>query len=164
MYAVAAVLVSPLLRRDTYNLIMTPLVWLVTGTSSGFGSAFVESILAKGDKVIATGRGDVSRLDSLKGMGAATLSLDVTAPQHVVDEIVSQAIKIYGQIDVLVNNAGYIQGAVVEELDEELLTRGLRNNVIGPLNLTRAVIRHMRERKTGTLVFMGSVGAVSQCG
>lgn len=143
---------------------MAPIVWLVTGTSSGFGSAFVDSILAKGDKVIATARGDVSRLDALKKKGAATLSLDVTEPQQTIDEIVDQAIKIYGQIDVLVNNAGYIQGAVMEELDEELLTRGLKNNVIGPLNLTRAVVRHMRERKTGNLIFMGSVGAVSDCG
>lgn len=141
---------------------MAPLVWLVTGTSSGFGNAFVQSIIAKGDKVIATARGDVSRLKGLKEKGAATLSLDVTAPQQTINEVVDQAVKIYGQIDVLVNNAGYIQGAVTEELDEELLTKALKNNVIGPLNLTRAVIKHMRERKTGTLIFMGSVGAVSR--
>ena len=140
---------------------MAPLVWLVTGTSSGFGATFVESILAKGDKVIATARGDISRLDELKQKGAATLSLDVASPQQTIDQVVEEAVKIFGKIDVLVNNAGYIEGAVFEELDEELFTRGWKTNVMGPLNLTRAVVKHMREQKSGTIIFVGSVAAVS---
>jgi len=96
---------------------MPQLVWLVTGCSSGFGHSFAESILAKGDKVIATSRGDVStRLANLEKLGAATLSLDVTSPQAVLNEKIVEAVKVYGRIDVLVNNAGYIEGGVIEEM------------------------------------------------
>jgi NADP-dependent 3-hydroxy acid dehydrogenase YdfG len=95
---------------------MTQLVWLVTGCSSGFGEAFVHSILARGDKVIATGRNAGTRLAHLKETGAAILELDVTAPQAELDAKIQDAIKIYQKIDVLVNNAGYIEMGLIEEL------------------------------------------------
>ena len=96
---------------------MPQLTWLVTGTSSGFGEQYVHSILAKGDHVIATARRGHERLQKLKDAGAAILDLDVTAPQAELDAKVKEALKIYGGIDVLVNNAGYIEGAIVEELE-----------------------------------------------
>lgn len=96
---------------------MPQLTWLVTGTSSGFGEQFVHSILAKGDHVIATARRGHERLQHLKDAGAAILDLDVTASQAELDAKVKEALKIYDGIDVLVNNAGYIEGAIVEELE-----------------------------------------------
>ncbi|KAJ5708021.1 hypothetical protein N7488_007822 [Penicillium malachiteum] len=139
------------------------LVWLVTGCSSGIGEAFVRAILAKGDRVIATARasngisgGD--RLASLKEAGAATLELDVLASQEDLNLKAKEAWKIYGQVDVLVNNAGYVEAGIFEELDESIITHALRTNVLGPLNVTRAFIPLMREAKTGTLLFVGSVG------
>ncbi len=96
---------------------MPQLTWLVTGTSSGFGEQYVHSILAKGDHVIATARRGHERLQKLKDAGAAILDLDVTAPQAELDAKVKEALEIYGGIDVLVNNAGYIEGALVEELE-----------------------------------------------
>lgn len=140
---------------------MSPLVWLVTGASSGFGLHFVESILAKGDKVIATARGDASRLDNLKAQGAAVLQLDVTSPQSVLDATINEAIKIYGHIDVLLNNAGYIEAGLFEELDHDLFLKSMMANYFGPLNLTRSVLSHMRPRRSGTLIFMSSISAVS---
>ena len=95
---------------------MAPLVWLVTGCSSGFGEQFVHSILARGDKVIATGRDAATRLQHLNDTGAAILDLDVSIPQAQLSTTIEQALKIYGGIDVLVNNAGYIESAPVEEL------------------------------------------------
>ena len=96
---------------------MTQLTWLVTGTSSGFGEQYVYSILAKGDRVIATGRRGHKRLQKLQDAGAAILDLDVTAPQAELDTTVKKALSIYGGIDVLVNNAGYIEAALIEELE-----------------------------------------------
>ena len=95
---------------------MTELVWLVTGCSSGLGEAFVHAIVARGDKVIATGRNAETRLAHLKETGAAIIDLDVTAPQAELDVKIQKAIAIYGKIDVLINNAGYIQFGFIEEL------------------------------------------------
>ena len=95
---------------------MAPLVWLVTGCSSGFGEQFVHSILARGDRVIASGRNASSKLHHLKDTGAHILDLDITVPQAVLDEKIAQALGVYGGIDVLVNNAGYVECGFVEEL------------------------------------------------
>jgi NAD(P)-dependent dehydrogenase (short-subunit alcohol dehydrogenase family) len=91
-----------------------PLTWLITGCTSGLGEAFVEGILARGDKVVATARGDVSRLSALAEAGAKTFSLDVTKSQSEINGIVDEILK-EGPIDVLVNNAGYIEAAMAEE-------------------------------------------------
>ena len=91
------------------------LVWLVTGCSSGFGSEFIERILARGDKAIATAR-KTSTLVALKEKGAATLQLDVTDTQQNLNDIVRKAIDIYGRIDVLVNNAGRVVMGTWEDL------------------------------------------------
>ncbi|KAI9929302.1 hypothetical protein ASPWEDRAFT_538219 [Aspergillus wentii DTO 134E9] len=139
------------------------LTWLVTGCSSGLGEAFVHAILNKGDQVIATARpgkdgSGAERLSALKDAGAAVMELDVTAPQEELNQKAQEAWEIYGKVDVLVNNAGYIEAGVLEELDEETLTRCLRVNTLGPLNLTRAFLPLMRARQTGTLLFVGSIG------
>lgn len=94
---------------------MPQLTWLVTGCSSGFGEVFVKRILARGDRAIATTRGDTARLAELKDAGAAVLSLDVTASQAEINAKVEEAIAIYGGIDVVVNSAGYIQAGIAEE-------------------------------------------------
>ena len=95
---------------------MVPLVWLITGCSSGFGEQFVHVLLERGDKVIATGRNAAARLNPLKAMGAIILDLDVTLSQTDLKAKIEEALNIYGTIDVLVNNAGYIESAAMEEL------------------------------------------------
>lgn len=115
------------------------LIWLVTGCSSGLGEAMVKAILTKvgsnsrwtllfsyltsiqGDKVIATARASQGisgseRLSALREAGAAVLELDVTSPQEQLDEIAKTAWGVYGHIDVLVNNAGYIENGILEEM------------------------------------------------
>ena len=90
--------------------------WLITGCSSGLGESIAYAALRRGDNVIATARNGVMRLQTLKEAGAATLDLDIRAPQAVLDRIVEEALTIYGGIDVLVNNAAYIEVGVLEEL------------------------------------------------
>jgi len=95
---------------------MPKLVWLVTGCSSGFGEQFVLDIVARGDSVIATGR-NFDKIKHLKEHGAAVLKLDLTDPQETLNKVLSEAIKIYGRIDVLVNNAAYISIGNWEDLE-----------------------------------------------
>lgn len=90
-------------------------VWLVTGCSSGFGEELVHEILARGDKVIATGRNAAIKLAHLNSTGADIIDLDVTAPQDVLDAKVQEAIAINGKIDFLINNAGFVYSAFAEE-------------------------------------------------
>jgi len=73
-------------------------------------------LLARGDKVISTARArSLPKLDELKEKGAATLELDVTAPLSELHAVAAKAVAIYGHIDVVVNNAGYILSGVLEE-------------------------------------------------
>lgn len=96
---------------------MPQLTWLVTGCSSGFGEAFVHGILARGDRVIATGRQADIKLSHLKTTGASILDLDVTAPQAEIEAKIDEAWKLYENgIDVVVNNAGYMQSGFVEDM------------------------------------------------
>ena len=87
---------------------MAPLIWLVTGCSSGLGETFVHRILARGDRIIATGRKSAERLAHLKDTGAAILELDVTWPEKEVQNAINKAISIYGGIDVLVSSHHHI--------------------------------------------------------
>ncbi|KAF7529345.1 hypothetical protein PCG10_008055 [Penicillium crustosum] len=150
------------------------LTWFVTGCSSGMGECLVRAILAAGDQVIATARARDSdaldRIAPLKEAGAAVMELDVTASAEVLNAKAKEAWEIYGKIDVLVNNAAYIDAGIFEEIDglhkrpnmgssEAFLTHAIHTNAIGPLNLTRSFLPYMRERRTGTILFMSSVGA-----
>lgn len=100
---------------------MSPKVWLITGTSSGFGGLLTKAALAHGDKVIATAR-DVAKITDLKALGAATLALDVVDTEANMQTTIAAAIAIYGRIDILVNNAGYLLEGTVEESRCELHT------------------------------------------
>lgn len=92
------------------------LVWLITGCSSGLGRQLVLAASACGDKVIATTR-RLADLDYCNTMSnVQPLEIDVTSSQSQLDAKVAQAIEIFGSIDVLVNNAGYVLSGVLEEL------------------------------------------------
>ena len=91
-------------------------VWLVTGCSSGFGRLFIPAILARGDKVIATARNATGLTDINTTDHSRTLLLDVTATQQVINQKVKEATELFGRIDVLVNNAGYVASGVWEEV------------------------------------------------
>jgi NADP-dependent 3-hydroxy acid dehydrogenase YdfG len=93
-----------------------PRVWLITGCTSSFGKLFVSAIVARGDKVIATAR-NVSALDEFKDKpNVRLLSLDVTATQDELNAKSATALKLFGGVDVLVNNAGYVLSGAWEEL------------------------------------------------
>ncbi|KAJ6510991.1 hypothetical protein C8R45DRAFT_921685 [Mycena sanguinolenta] len=135
----------------------SPQTWLITGCSSGFGEAFVRQLRAAGDNVIATGRNAFTKLAHLQDTGAKILDLDVTSPASVIEVAVKEAWDLFpGGIDVVVNNAGYVESGAVEELTQEDMDRCLRTNFHGPMNITRAFLPYFRARGTGTLLYLGS--------
>lgn len=135
------------------------LVWLITGTSSGFGKELSLALLERGDKVISTTRArSLPKLAELKEKGAATLELDVTAPLSDLHEVAAKAVAIYGRIDVIVNNAGFVVSGALEENTPEQTYEQFNTNVFGGLNVARAFLPYMRPRKTGTIVWIGSLG------
>ncbi|KAF4970047.1 hypothetical protein FSARC_2865 [Fusarium sarcochroum] len=146
---------------STTKEIQEPKVWLVTGCSSGLGRCLVSAILERGDKVIATAR-QLSAIEELQYLDEVKiLSLDVTSSQSILETKVQEAIALFGRIDVLVNNAGYVESGVWEELSHENTVRGFETNFFGAMNMTRAILPSMRSRKSGTIMFMGSIaGAV----
>ncbi|KAK0194698.1 hypothetical protein F5146DRAFT_1135449 [Armillaria mellea] len=105
-----------------------------------------------------TGGSNIKELAYLKGKGAETLELDGTAPLDDLKKVADKAVAIYGRIDVLANNAGYILvGALEESTPEETLGQ-FNTNIFGALNVTRAFLPHMCPRRTGTFVWLGSIG------
>jgi len=110
--------------------------------------------------VIATCRGNPQeRLADLIARGANVLSLDVTAPPHEIKAFVQKAIAIHGQVDVVCNNAGYVQQGAFEETSSQETLKQYQTSVFGPLDITRAFLPHMRERQSGVIAMIGSKGA-----
>jgi NAD(P)-dependent dehydrogenase (short-subunit alcohol dehydrogenase family) len=137
-------------------------VWFVTGTSSGFGRSIAEDAVSRGERVVATAR-DPQALADLVALApdrVLAVRLDVTKPEEI-QSAVAAALARFGVIDVLVNNAGYsIVGAVEETSDAELRSV-LDTMFFGAVALTRAVLPHFRERRTGTIVQLTSVGGLT---
>ncbi|GCB46210.1 oxidoreductase [Streptomyces sp. NL15-2K] len=134
-------------------------VWLITGASSGFGRAIAEAALADGDVVVGVAR----RPEALDDLVAAhpdqveALRLDV-ADTGAAEAAVRDVVARHGRIDVLVNNAGRTHVGAFEETSEDELRALFDVHVFGPAALTRAVLPYMRERRSGAIVQMSSVG------
>jgi len=134
--------------------------WFITGSSAGFGRVLAETLLARGETVVATAR-DPLTLADLVGKypdTALALPLDVTDAGQVraaVDAAVAA-----GPIDVLVNNAGHGLLGALEELSDDEIHEVLAVNLLGALAVTRAVLPHMRAQRSGHVVQMSSVGGV----
>jgi len=135
-----------------------PFVWLITGTSTGIGREVALAALKRGDHVIAAARArSISKLDGLQSLGAHVLELDVTCSINEMNIVVGEVMKIHGRIDVLVNNAGYGHIGAVEEFSLEETMQQFNTNLFGGLNLTRAFLPCMRQERTGTIVWIGSI-------
>lgn len=137
-------------------------VWFVTGTSSGFGRCIVEEAIARGERVVATAR-DPQTLEDLVARApdrVLALRLDVTKPDEIANAT-KLAIERFGAIDVVVNNAGFSIVGALEETSDADLRATMEPMFFGAVNLTRAVLPHMRERRTGTVVQITSVGGLT---
>ncbi|KAJ7239361.1 hypothetical protein C8J57DRAFT_1372952 [Mycena rebaudengoi] len=130
-----------------------PNVWLITGIDSAL--CLVKSVLARGDRVIATSRSSDRIQDKFPiSENIRLLVLDVTAGEEAIKAVVATAVRFWGRVDILVNNAAYVEKGLIEESGFSLIP--LQTNVFGTLDVTTAVLPYMRAEKSGTIVMMGS--------
>lgn len=135
--------------------------WFITGAGRGFGALIVEEALSRGDNVVATTRDPSALIERYADEPRLlALPLDVTneAQAH---EAAAQAVRRFGRIDVLVNNAGYGLLSAVEEASNEEIVNQYRTNVFGVLAVTRAVLPHMRRQRAGHVINISSIGGYS---
>src|SRR4051812_22046166 len=140
-------------RRQTMNATTQP-VALVTGASSGIGKATALALVAAGFQVIGTSR-NASR--ATPAQGVTLMDLDVTSDESVATAV-AQVIERLGRIDVLVNNAGVGSSGASEESSVPQDQIVFDVNVFGLMRMTKAVLPHMRARKSGRVINMSSVG------
>ena len=136
-------------------------VWFITGTSTGFGHLLAEEALKRGERVIATAR-DVSKLSGLARQYPErihTLTLDVTKPNEIAS-IAQQGIAAFGHVDILVNNAGYGVNGAIEEVSEDEFEPMFQTNIYGLIRVTRAFLPHFRQRRSGHIFNLSSIGGL----
>ena len=131
-------------------------VWFITGAGRGMGVDFAKAALAAGNAVVATG---ARPRGVTKAVGEATTSSrsSSTSPAPRTPRPRSQAaVERFGRIDVLVNNAGNFYAGFFEELTPEQMDRQLTTTLIGPMNVTRAVLPVMRRQRSGHVITISS--------
>ncbi|WP_436532048.1 SDR family oxidoreductase [Actinoplanes sp. HUAS TT8] len=136
--------------------------WFITGTSRGFGREWAEAALDRGDRVAATAR-DVSTLDDLAGKYGEQilpLALDVT-DRAAGQAALARAFDHFGRLDVIVNNAGYGQFGMIEEISEQEARAQFETNVFGALWITQAALPYLRESGGGNIIQVSSIGGIS---
>jgi NAD(P)-dependent dehydrogenase (short-subunit alcohol dehydrogenase family) len=137
-------------------------VWFITGAGSGIGAATARAALTAGDKVVATGR----NIEKVKKVLSATASenlafvqLDV-ANESEAKAAAAQAVKAFGRIDVLLNNAGYSLLGNFEELTTAEIDGLIATNLYGVIHVMRAVLPVMRKQRSGRIINISSLAGV----
>jgi len=136
-------------------------VWFITGSSSGFGLLLAKEVLRRGERVVATARnaGTLKELTDAYPETARALALDVMSPAQI-EAVAREAIAAFGQVDVVVNNAGYGVNGAIEEVSEEEFEPMFQTNLYGLIRTTRAFLPHLRERRTGHIVNLSSIAGL----
>ena len=131
-------------------------VWFVTGASRGMGVDFAKAALAAGHAVVATGR-NTDAVAKAVGESADLLVVELDVTRRADAEAAAQAAADrFGRIDVLVNNAANFYAGYFEELTPEQVERQLTTSLIGPMNVTRAVLPAMRQQRSGHILSISS--------
>ncbi len=136
--------------------------WFITGASRGFGKEWSIAALERGDTVAATAR-DTSSLDDLVqqfGDRVLPLQLDVD-DRDAVFAAVARAHEHFGRLDVVVNNAGYGQFGMIEEISEAEARAQFDTNVFGALFVTQAALPYLRAQGSGHILQVSSIGGIS---
>ncbi|MFY1687704.1 oxidoreductase [Plantactinospora sp. WMMB782] len=133
--------------------------WLITGSSRGLGRALSQEVLDRGDNLLATARRPDQLADFVDRYGdqVRPYPLDVTDPA-AARAAVRAAVETFGGLDVVANNAGYANSAPIEEMPEEDFRAQVETNLFGVVNVTRAALPVLRERRSGHFLQFSSVG------
>lgn len=141
---------------------MSVKTWFITGSSRGFGREWALAALERGDRVAATAR-DPRSLEPLvaaHGDAVLPLTLDVT-DRTAAFAAVAEAHRHFGRLDVIVNNAGYGQFGMVEELSEAEARDQIETNLFGALWVTQAALPYLRAQGSGHFLQVSSIGGIS---
>ena len=131
-------------------------VWFITGAGRGMGVDIAKAALAAGNAVVATGRNAEAVTKAVGESGdVLAVKLDVTSPADA-DAAVKAAVERFGRIDVLINNAGNFNAGFFEELTAEQMARQLTTTLVGPMNVTRAILPVMRRQRSGHVITISS--------
>ncbi len=135
-------------------------VWFITGAGRGMGIDIAKAALAAGHEVVATGR-DTSGVEKAVGKSDNLLvvKLDITRLADA-EAATKAAVERFGRIDVLVNNAGNFFAGYFEELSPEEMEKQITTNLIGPMNVTRAILPIMRKQRSGHIVTISSTAGL----
>ncbi len=142
---------------------MTARTWFITGASRGFGREWTLAALERGDAVVATARRPEMLNDLTATYGDRTLlvlPLDVTDHAAATDAV-HHAEQHFGGLDIVVNNAGYGQFGMVEEISEAEARAQMETNFFGALWVTQAALPFLRERRRGHIIQVSSIGGIS---
>jgi NAD(P)-dependent dehydrogenase (short-subunit alcohol dehydrogenase family) len=135
-------------------------VWFITGAGRGMGVDIAQAALAAGYAVVATGRNTEAVADAVgEADDLLVVELDITNLASA-EAAVQTALERFGRIDVLVNNAGNFYAGFFEELTPEQIARQIATNLIGPMNVARAVLPLMREQRSGNVVSISSTAGI----
>ncbi|RDI97399.1 SDR family NAD(P)-dependent oxidoreductase [Dyella solisilvae] len=134
-------------------------VWLITGSSRGFGKALAEAVLEAGHRLVATARqpAQLASLANRYGDRVKTVALDVT-DAAAAQAAVQSAIDAFGRLDVVVNNAGYGNLATIEEGSDADFRAQMETNFFGTVNVTRAALPVLRRQRSGHIIQFSSIG------
>src|SRR5882757_3793373 len=138
---------------------MTQRTWLITGVNSGFGREMTEQLLARGDRVAGT----VRNMDAMKDLKAKyedwlwLADLDVT-DTPAIHQVVNKAFADLGKVDVVVNNAGYGLFGTAEGLTNDQIIHQINTNLVGPIQVVRAALPHLRKQGGGRILALSTYG------
>ncbi len=134
-------------------------VWFITGISSGFGYEISRQLLARGDIVVGTVRkpDTTDELAREYPKNLIRFTLDVR-DRSALNQAVDKTVELFGHIDVLVSNAGYGLFGAAEELSDQEIDDVIDTNLIGSISAIRAVLPHMRQRRSGRIIQISSYG------
>jgi NAD(P)-dependent dehydrogenase (short-subunit alcohol dehydrogenase family) len=134
-------------------------VWFVTGASKGFGLALVKLLLSSGYKVAATSRNTEELEKQVGGKSKDFLAMKVNiADDQEVKDALKQTVETFGQLDVVVNNAGYVIYGTLEELSEKEFRQSIEVNLFGTVNTIRNAMPYLRKQKSGHIINFSSIG------
>jgi NAD(P)-dependent dehydrogenase (short-subunit alcohol dehydrogenase family) len=139
----------------------TKKIWFITGAGRGMGADFARAALAAGDAVVAAGRSPDAVTQALgTSDDLLVVRLDVTSLTEA-EAAARAAVERFGRIDVLVNNAASFEAGYFEELTPEQVERQLAASLVGPMNVTRAVLPVMRRQGAGHVIAISSTAGLA---
>ncbi len=136
--------------------------WFITGTSRGFGREWAIAALERGDRVAATARNLESLSDLADKYGDRLLPLELDVTDREADfAAVARANDVFGSLDIVINNAGYGQFGLIEEISEQEARDQFDTNLFGALWITQAALPFLRAQRGGHIIQVSSIGGIS---